>query len=81
MGDNRFVIDGDGTITRTISDLDSIILNILRVGANKTNILAAYKARKKCYKICKSFLEELMTKNMWSDCNLTIIQTNSSKQN
>lgn len=56
MGDNRFVIDGDGTITRTISDLDSIILNILRVGANKTNVLAAYKARKKCYKICKKLL-------------------------
>lgn len=56
MGDNRYIIDGDGTITRTISDLDSIILNILRVGANRTNVLAAYKARKKCYKICKKFL-------------------------
>lgn len=56
MGDNRYIIDEDGTITRTISDLDSIILNILRVNASKTNILAAYKARKKCYKICKKIL-------------------------
>lgn len=56
MGDNRYIIDGDGTITRTVSDLDSTILSILRVGANRTNVLAAYKARKKCYKICKKCL-------------------------
>lgn len=69
MGDNRFIIDGDGTITRTISDLDSIILNILRVGANKTNILAAYKARKNVTRFVKNFMEGLITKNMWRDCN------------
>ena len=66
MGDNRFVIDGDGTITRTISDLDSIILNILRVGANKTNILAAYKARKKCSRfiIGKTKCTEISKRNV-----------------
>ena len=30
-----------------------VVLNIIRVGANKDDILAAYKARKKCYQFCK----------------------------
>ncbi len=34
-------------------ELDKILMNVIRVGANKYTILAAYKARKRCYKICK----------------------------
>lgn len=39
--------------TREVSELDQTILNIIRVGANQTGILAAYKARKKSIKLLK----------------------------
>lgn len=53
MGYDGFKIEDDGTVTRTMSDLDSMLLNITRASAAKSNVLAAYRARKKCYKICK----------------------------
>lgn len=49
----NYAIEEDGTIKRPYSELDTAMLNIIRVGANKDNILAAYKARKKCYQLCK----------------------------
>lgn len=49
----NFAIAEDGTIKRTSNELDVAMLNIIRVGASKDNILAAYKARKKCYQLCK----------------------------
>lgn len=49
----NYAIAEDGTIKRSYSDLDTAMLNIIRVGANKDDILAAYKARKKCYQLCK----------------------------
>ena len=49
----NYAIAEDGTIKRPYSELDTAMLNIIRVGANKDNILAAYKARKKCYQLCK----------------------------
>lgn len=39
--------------TREVSELDQTILNIIRIGANQTGILAAYKARKKSIKLLK----------------------------
>lgn len=41
------------TQTREVSELDQTILNIIRVGANQTGILSAYKARKKGIKLFK----------------------------
>lgn len=49
----NYTIAEDGTIKRPYSELDTAMLNIIRVGASKDNILAAYKARKKCYQLCK----------------------------
>ena len=49
----NYTIAEDGTIKRPYSELDTAMLNIIRVGASKDNILAAYKARKMCYKLCK----------------------------
>lgn len=49
----NFAIAEDGTIKRVSNELDVAMLNIIRVGANKDDILAAYKARKKCYQLCK----------------------------
>lgn len=49
----NYAIEEDGTIKRPYSELDTAMLNIIRVGANKDDILAAYKARKKCYQLCK----------------------------
>ena len=49
----NYAIAEDGTIKRPYSELDTAMLNIIRVGANKDDILAAYKARKKCYQFCK----------------------------
>lgn len=49
----EFSVKNDGTIVRTPESMDARILNIIRIGANKTNLLAAYKAQKKCFKICK----------------------------
>lgn len=45
----NYAIAEDGTIKR----LDTAMLNIIRVGASKDDILAAYEARKKCYQLCK----------------------------
>lgn len=49
----NYAIAEDGIIKRPYSELDTAMLNIIRVGANKDGILAAYKARKKCYQLCK----------------------------
>ena len=49
----NYAIEEDGTIKRPYNELDTAMLNIIRVGANKDDILAAYKARKKCYQLCK----------------------------
>ncbi len=49
----NFAIAEDGTIKRSSNELDIAMLNIIRVGASKDDILAAYKARKKCYQLCK----------------------------
>lgn len=55
--------------TREVSELDQTILNIIRVGANQTDILAAYKARKKSIQLleqqtsrvdCESYVDALM---------------------
>lgn len=48
----NFVVAEDGTIKRP-SDLEASILNIIRVAASKDNLLAAYDAQKRCYKLCK----------------------------
>ena len=48
-----FTVAEDGTIKRSSDELDTAMLNIIRVGASKDDILAAYKARKKCYQLCK----------------------------
>ncbi|MBR1889206.1 MAG: hypothetical protein IJ816_01085 [Alloprevotella sp.] len=55
----NFAIAEDGTIKRVSNELDVAMLNIIRVGANKDDILAAYKARKKCYQICKKVAKRL----------------------
>lgn len=49
----KFAIADDGTIKRPYNELDEAMLNIMRVGASKDDILAAYKAREKCYQLCK----------------------------
>ena len=49
----NYAIAEDGTIKRPYNELDTAMLNIIRVGASKDDILAAYKARKKCYQLCK----------------------------
>lgn len=49
----NYAIEEDGTIKRPYNELDTAMLNIIRVGANKDDILAAYRARKKCYQLCK----------------------------
>ena len=49
----KFAIAEDGTIKRPYNELDEAMLNIMRVGASKDDILAAYKAREKCYQLCK----------------------------
>lgn len=49
----NFAIEEDGTIKRPYNELDTAMLNIIRVGASKDDILAAYRARKKCYQLCK----------------------------
>ena len=36
-----------------LDKIDAAVLNIIRVGSNKENVLASYIARKKCYEICK----------------------------
>lgn len=55
----NFAIAEDGTIKRVSNELDVAMLNIVRVGASKDDILAAYKARKKCYQICKKVAKRL----------------------
>ena len=37
----------------TGADLDDVILNIIRVNSQKTGVLSAFLARRKCYRICK----------------------------
>ena len=49
----NYAIEEDGTIKRSYNELDTAMLSIIRVGASKDDILAAYKARKKCYQLCK----------------------------
>lgn len=49
----NYAIEEDGTIKRPYNELDTAMLNIIRVGASKDDILAAYRARKKCYQLCK----------------------------
>ena len=49
----NYAIAEDGTIKRPYNELDTAMLSIIRVGASKDDILAAYKARKKCYQLCK----------------------------
>lgn len=49
----NYAIAEDGTIKRPDSELNTAMLNIIRVGANKDDVLAAYRARKKCYQLCK----------------------------
>lgn len=49
----NYAIAEDGTIKRPYNELDTAMLNIIRVGASKDDILAAYRARKKCYQLCK----------------------------
>lgn len=49
----KIIIEDDGTIIRNDGNSRDILLNIMRVGANKQSLLAAYKARKKCYEIVK----------------------------
>ena len=62
INDSNFSILEDGAIVRCTenntlksspNDLNVTILNIIRLGANSEKILAAYKARKKCYSICR----------------------------
>lgn len=60
MNDNakeNFKIAEDGTIMRSYNELDTAMLNIIRIGASKDDILAAYKARKICYQLCKESAE------------------------
>lgn len=49
----NYAIEEDGIIKRPYNELDTAMLSIIRVGASKDDILAAYKARKKCYQLCK----------------------------
>lgn len=49
----------DGSPGGTPNELDATLLNIIRVGANKENLLAAYRAQKKCYKICKKMTKRI----------------------
>lgn len=53
----KIIIEDDGTIIRNGENNRDILLNIMRVGANKSSLLAAYKARRKCYKIVKESTE------------------------
>lgn len=51
----KFMITEDATIIRRSSDaLETSILNIIRVGASKADVLAAYDAQKRSYEVCKS---------------------------
>lgn len=65
----NYAIAEDGTIKRPYSELDTAMLNIIRVGANKDDILAAYKARKKSIQLlekqtsrvdCESYVDALI---------------------
>ena len=37
----------------SVMNLDDVLLNIIRVNSQKTGVLSAYLARRKCYRICK----------------------------
>lgn len=53
---NRFIqVDGVNIKSEedSIMNLDDVLLNIIRVNSQKSGVLSAYLARKKCYKICK----------------------------
>ncbi len=50
----NFTVKDDGTIVRPLSDVDNRLLDVIYVAANKSNVLAAYRARKQCYKMCKA---------------------------
>ena len=52
MGVDSFTIHTDGVIERG-QEMEPILLNIIEVGSHKKNILAAYKAQRKCFKISK----------------------------
>lgn len=45
--------DEEGNTQRELTELDMMLLNIMRVGANRWNVLSAYKARKKCFRLLK----------------------------
>ena len=64
----NYAIAEDGTIKRPYSELDTAMLNIIRVGANKDDILAAYKARKKCYQLCKESANIIRIKKTETVC-------------
>ena len=51
----NFTVAEDGSIEQSSNELDTAMLNIIRLGASKDDILAAYNARKKCYKLCKKY--------------------------
>lgn len=55
----KIIIEDDGTIIRNDENNRDILLNIMRVGANKSSLFAAYKARRKCYKIVKESTERV----------------------
>lgn len=50
----NFTIAEDGTIKRSLDSIDKTLLDIIRVAAGQNDTLAAYKARKRCYEVCKS---------------------------
>lgn len=55
---SNFNIEADGTINRRPESSENassekMYLNIIRVASQNDNILSAYRARKKCYKLCK----------------------------
>lgn len=52
--DSYDIIDNSpNNLKGEVSKLDMRILNIMRIAAAKDDMLAAYKARKKCYQLCK----------------------------
>lgn len=52
--DSYDIIDNSpNSLKGEVSKLDMRILNIMRIAAAKDGMLAAYKARKKCYRLCK----------------------------
>lgn len=55
MGTN-FSINNSGEIVRDgANGWEQTLIDVIRVGAAKEDILAAYKAQKRCYKLCKEF--------------------------